>query len=243
MKGAPGLMIAVGLGVVGAVVNWLYMANASQRLELVQFVGIGADAAVKAGETFREEHFIPVGIPRDQVRAGNLELVLVRWDQIDNVAGLKARRDLLPGELLLQQDRQVVPSSSSFSKLIGADELFRTIPIDPTSIVPERMNPDDWILFVLPKSGSATEVEEIGPLEILAVGSRTGPIETGRPAGRVGDITIRYPDHRAPNLTKEQKDQVAAAQKLFARLQTTGGKGLQIVGLSAAAGSRRRSGG
>jgi len=55
MKGAPGLLFAIGLGIVAAFCNWLYLANKGKQLEMVSFIAIAEDVKIRAGD--------PVGIP------------------------------------------------------------------------------------------------------------------------------------------------------------------------------------
>ncbi|MEX0715937.1 MAG: hypothetical protein WD066_05090 [Planctomycetaceae bacterium] len=233
MKGVPGLVIAAALGIAGAVVNWLYMASMSQGLASVEFIAIADGVAINPEETFRLEHFQKVEIPSAYVDRGNLASVAVKWNERHNLDGMTATRALSEGELLLQQDR-IVRGSRSFSELVGADERYRTIAIDPGSIVPARMNPRDRIMFVVPRPGAAGGVEEIGPFRILAIGDRTEPHQPARSSGRVGDITIFWNEKNSEE------------QKAVARLPASGTKGLQIIGLSAAAerdSGRSRAGG
>lgn len=237
MKGIPGLVIAAALGIAGAVVNWLYMTSASRGFVTEDYVGVAPGVTIQQGEVFRTDHFVKVGIPADRARLGNLDQFFVRWNSVNTLEGLKAGRNLVAGELVLLQDRQTVPGTGSFSELIGAHERYRTIPVDSSSVVLERMNPGDRIAFLFPKAGASGEMEEIGPFTILAIGARTGPVEAGRTITRAGDITIRYPVHRFPDgtptvLQDDEKIIANEAEKLFARLLTSGTKGVQIVGLS-----------
>jgi hypothetical protein len=49
MKGVPGLLIAVGLGIVGAFCNWMYLAQMGKDLQLQDFVGISENVKINAG--------------------------------------------------------------------------------------------------------------------------------------------------------------------------------------------------
>ena len=73
MKGVPGLLIAVGLGIVGAFCNWMYLAQMGKDMQTVDFIGIAEDVKINAGDKFNEAHFMTISIPGNAV--GNLDKV------------------------------------------------------------------------------------------------------------------------------------------------------------------------
>jgi hypothetical protein len=54
MKGVPGLLIAVGLGIAGAFCNWMYLAAKGHDLDMVDFIGISENAKINPGDKFNE---------------------------------------------------------------------------------------------------------------------------------------------------------------------------------------------
>ena len=53
MKNAPGFVLALGLGLIGAVVNWVYLAQKARLLEHVDFIGIAENVKLSPGDRFR----------------------------------------------------------------------------------------------------------------------------------------------------------------------------------------------
>ena len=70
MKGIQGLIVAVGLGIAGAL-NWAYLASRSSQDATVSFVGIKNGQTVNRGEILRDDHFVELSIPERWV--GNLK--------------------------------------------------------------------------------------------------------------------------------------------------------------------------
>ena len=50
MKGVQGIIVAMGLGTVGALLNWAYLAGRSGEEASVSFVGIKEGQTVNRGE-------------------------------------------------------------------------------------------------------------------------------------------------------------------------------------------------
>ena len=105
MKGAQGIMIAVAMGVVGFVCNWLYLEREASRVELVSFVGVSQPADVKRGDVIQSGDLVPISMPKSH--ESQLAQVAVLWDQRDLVIGQKAARDLAvsgEAELVMHRD-------------------------------------------------------------------------------------------------------------------------------------------
>src|SRR5262249_29878732 len=79
MKGVPGLMIALALGIVGAFCNWVYLAQKGAELERVDFIVIEEQTKINPGDKFREEHFRKLSIPR--IATDQLEKAAPRWEE------------------------------------------------------------------------------------------------------------------------------------------------------------------
>ena len=195
MKGAPGLLFAVGLGIVGAFCNWLYLANKGKELDMVEFIAIADDVKINVGDKFTESHFMKLPIPKNAV--GNLDKVAVFWKDWPTVVGEPATKSYSPGEILLQ--RQIrTPPEMDIKKLLMADERLIWIPVDTRTFVPALVSAGDNVSFIVPRLTLATPAAEgdaggekraasatelIGPFRILALGTRMGSPEVLRAAG------------------------------------------------------------
>jgi hypothetical protein len=196
MKGVPGLMIAVGLGIVGAFCNWMYLAQMGKDLQLQDFVGINENVKINAGDKFTEVHFMKVSVPGNNV--GNLDKVAVKWSDRATVVGLPATKSYSLGEILFWHDLRT-PPNLDIKKLLAADEMAVWIPVDSRTFVPALVNAGDNVSFIIPRVGGtfptpaedpsaagkvASMTETIGPFRILALGNRLGSPEVLRASGQ-----------------------------------------------------------
>ncbi len=196
MKGVPGLLIAVGLGIVGAFCNWMYLAQMGRDLQTLDFIGIRDNVKINAGDKFTEAHFMKVSIPGNNL--GNLDKVAVRYDALATVVGQAATKSYSPGEILLWHDLRT-PPELDIKKLLSADERVLWIPVDTRTFVPALVNAGDNVSFIVPRVGGTFPTpaedsaaaggkpppmtETIGPFRILALGNRLGSPEVLRAAG------------------------------------------------------------
>lgn len=193
MKGVPGLLIAVGLGIVGAFCNLAYLANKARELDMVDFIAIG-DKPINIGDKFNEGHFMKVSIPR--INVGSLDTVAVHWSDRNTVIGEPATKSYSPNELLLQKQIRT-PPEMDIKKMLAADERVLWVPVDTRTFVPQLVNAGDQVSFLMPRvSGafptpadggdadkSASSMEAIGPFRILALGNRLGSQDVLRASG------------------------------------------------------------
>lgn len=200
MRGLQGVVIAGAFGIVGAVSNWLYIAQQADRMERVSFIAIEADAQVNVGDRFREQHFQKVDIPKNRI--GNLDQIAVLWRDRLTAVGLPSARSYLGGEILLRQDLET-PAKRDLNDLIGADERVLWLPVDSRTFNPQHVNPGDEVSFKIPNfatvhdepaadvtpagsTGTSSHSEIIGPFRILALGNRKGRLEVRRASGMSG---------------------------------------------------------
>jgi Flp pilus assembly protein CpaB len=191
MKNVSGLIIAIGLGLAGAVLNWFYLEQESRQLERLNFIGVRS--AVNRGDVLREDNLVPVPIPREAARG--LEEYAVLWDARQTVVGRAANRPYPGGELVLRQDLQSPPSELKLEK----NERAMWIPVDSTSFVAQLVKPGDDVSFLISRysPGSPTPAmpvdpdapqsaepakpqggsEMVGPFRILSLGNRLGSAE------------------------------------------------------------------
>jgi hypothetical protein len=198
MKGVPGIMIAVGLGVVGAFCNWFYLNEKARDLDLVTFIAVNSNVRINAGDKFDESHFMPVPIPQEAV--GNLDKVAYLWSVRGTLEGMRATKSYVPGEIILQQDMRTLPPTS-VQELLGEDEVEIGIPVDTRSFVPSLVNPGDLVSFIVPTgavapvpvpagdgtipppAASPAGTEIIGPYRVVSMGNRLASPEVMRAGG------------------------------------------------------------
>jgi Flp pilus assembly protein CpaB len=205
MRGLPGLIIAAGLGIVGAICNWFYLSRQASQMEKVSFVAVESTAQLNLGDHFKESDLVQVDIPKDHL--GNLNEVAIYWKDRRTVIGMPATKAYRGGELVLQSDL-LTPSERDFSHLLAEDEVARWVPVDSRSFVPERISPGNLISFITSGTGegrspgnsaqpaiSSTGTEIIGPFRILSLGARTGDRDVrlahSRSSGQESLIGIR----------------------------------------------------
>jgi hypothetical protein len=206
MRGIHGLILAIGLGIAGAIFNYAYLAKRSEHLAKVAFVGIKQDKIVGRGEPLTEDAIEPVEIPALWV--GNLANFAVKWEARATVTGRRVWRTLEGGSLLLLADLKTPPQELAFGQNLptGTDEVAWGVPIDTRRFVVPLLQPGDMVDFLV--SGSRAEfptlaqpgkgpaepgkvapaaapspgqpadgVEIIGPFRVLSIGNRLGSSE------------------------------------------------------------------
>ncbi|HUE71740.1 MAG TPA: hypothetical protein VMP01_12710 [Pirellulaceae bacterium] len=197
-----GLIIAVVLGVVGATLNFLYLLRKAENFDKVAFLSIRSDTWVKRGDTFREDHFAPIEIPKGAVSA-QLSDTALRFSDLNTVKGMKATRDYAGGEMVLEEHLRTPPAELVFS---DPNERVMWVPVDTRTFVPSLVKPGDWVSFLVPKgyvvrppalppgengdedTGPATplplsDTELVGPFKVLSIGNRLGSTDVFKAAG------------------------------------------------------------
>jgi len=229
MKSIHGLIIAVGLGIAGALFNWAYLSSKASQEEMLAFVGIKGGKTVNRGESLRDEDLVQVRIPRRL--AGNLPDFAVSYADKGTVIGRKVNRHMT-GERLLLRDDLTTP----LEELELEDgESIMWIPVDTRAFVPSLVKPGDRVSFLINRSALPTPaapvrprddtpdalpagpVETIGEFVILALGNRLSSTEIMR-AGKMQQmqenvLAIRVSDHVAGERQR--------AETLWSLLQAT----------------------
>lgn len=200
MKGVPGLLVALAVGVVGAFCNWLYLAGQGENLRQIDFIGIADGVKINPGDKFSEAHFAKISIPQDAALRGKLDKTAYLWSDMSTVVGESATKIYGEGEILLRQDVHT-PPDLDIKKLLAPDERALWIPVDTRTFVPALVSAGDQVSFVVPRmsAGGPTPVggdvsvgatapatsntEIIGPFRILALGTRLGSQQVLRAAG------------------------------------------------------------
>lgn len=238
MKGALGLALAAGLGIVGAVSNWFYLQRLAKNEEKVWFIAIKDGVTLNAGDVLKGEHLQRVGIPRSGV--DYLETVAPQWSAVEAVKGVSVNRPMRGGEILLKQDI-TGPVLRSLASELQEDEVVRWVPIDAGAVVPEHINPGDWVSFDVPRMGGAvptpagtptgsgspppgTLSEIIGPFRVMSLGGRREPQEVWEGKRRTGGS-----ESRIAIVVQLQNGQLEPkAQRLFNALRLASNQGVQV---------------
>jgi hypothetical protein len=182
MRGLTGLLIAAGLGLAGALCNWMYLDSLATNEARLAFIGVKPDVRLNVGDIFKADQFEAVEIPRN--RLGNLQDAAPLWSAREAVIGLRANKAYAGGELILRQDL-ATPAQEDLASLLAEDEVARWVPIDPRAVIPEQINPGDLVSFETPQPAAPAAVspttgsqpltmpsairEVIGPFRVLAV--------------------------------------------------------------------------
>lgn len=236
MKGVQGLLLSLGLGLAGAVCNWMYLERLAGKEARISFIAIRADAQINIGDTIREDHLVKIDIPRSAV--GNLEQVAPRWDGRELVIGWPSSRSYRGGELVLQQDIRT-PAAKDLNEKIGKNEVALWIPVDMRTFNSSRVNPDDEVSFLLPRTGGpvmasaeegaapqvASNNEIVGPFRILEIGNRTGRPEVQRASG-----TRQTIDSSITIVAKLENGHLdAKTERITEYMRSSKSQGLQVI--------------
>jgi len=194
MKGLQGLIIAIGLGIIGALCNFAYLAIKSQDVNRVAFIGIRPDIDVPRGERLLKEHLVRVEIPANAV--GNLDQFAFSFDQVSTVVGDTVSRTLHGGSLLLRQDTKTAQTELIWGQDVrdGVVEMAMGVSIDQRKAVLSLINPGDKVSFVVPAGLDRPTPAEDDPSKAMDPGkvidpgkvdpSKPIPATTAHPAPR-----------------------------------------------------------
>jgi len=185
MKGLQGLVVAVLLGALALVLNWVYLTKKTEGVETVDFLGVKEGTTIEPGEKFRKEHFVAIQVPQDH--AGNLDQFVHPYADLNTVVGEGALRRYQGGDLLFRTDLATAPPE--LDRMPG--EAIIWISVNSHGFVPDLIDPGDRIMFIVSefKRASVTspdgeqdtrELKRLGPFVVKAVGNRLGDAKVMR---------------------------------------------------------------
>jgi len=162
MKGIQGLIIAIGLGIAGAILNFAYLVTKSQELEMVDFIGVRPDVTINRGDRLKEDAMQKVSLPRNA--AGNLDKFAFPYTALGSVKNEIVHRTLEGGTLVMRSDIKTPVQDLSFGQNTppGVEERAMGVPIDSKKVVPSLITPGDLVSFVVPRWVSATPIPAEG---------------------------------------------------------------------------------
>jgi hypothetical protein len=210
MKGIQGLVMAVVLGILGAVVN-LYYLNKSSDTDVERFVGIREGVSIARGTRLTREHLEPVEIP--STSAKRLKTYAFLYKDIDSVVGERALRDYSGrrGEIILRQDLRTPPPALTLKANEAAIGVIVNSATTLTSQIVPGVTPVSFYLPVDRGSGEGAW-DWFGSFDVLAVGSRLGTSDTMRAHNisaqqrNVLTLRVKYSDGKIDKKIAELKD-------------------------------------
>lgn len=151
MKGIQGLILAVGLGIAGAMFNWAYLANKAQEVEKIEFIAIAPGTVVNRGDRLTEEQLVPLGIPK--ASEGNLRDFAFLYSTRQTVIGAPVWRALSGGTILLREDLKTPPQELNFGQGLKGEgeERAMAVHVEANRFVPSLFMPGDQVSFVFPR--------------------------------------------------------------------------------------------
>lgn len=197
MKGIQGVIIAIGLSIAGAILNWAYLASRSSEDATVSFLGIKEGQVVNRGDILRDEHLAELTIPERWV--GNMRGFAVLSNARTTVVGRPVWRSMTGECLLLNEDLKTPPQGLRLEE----GEQIMWIPVESRAFVPSLISPGDEVMFLVPRwtrsssgkpspgnSGDNLAVQpspsgnttEIGPFRVRTLGNRLGSAEVWQAA-------------------------------------------------------------
>jgi hypothetical protein len=173
------------LGLLGGVLNWVYLDNKTKDVDSISFLGVREGASIKIGEPFNRRDFVEVRIPARHAR--NLKDFVYLYKDKATIVNTRATHAFQGGELIRREDYITTSTGLSLKK----DEILFWISVDPRSIVPELIVPGDRIQFHfrnvnrtitrLPADADpgsdailAPAIEDLGPFTVKTMGNRLG---------------------------------------------------------------------
>jgi len=208
MKGIRGLILAIGLGIGGALLNYAYLDNKASEVKTEPYIGLGKD--IERGDVLTKQHIVKVDVPK--INAVRLKDFAFPYDSLAAVEGMPVHRSIPKGSLLLRDDLKAPPPELSFGQGLDSagDERAMGIPVDARTFVFAHVQPGDMVSFVAsshrlgrptpakppaekpdaaadgskpdpskpPAEPNPTEI--IGPFKILSIGNRLGSVDVMR---------------------------------------------------------------
>lgn len=237
MKGAPGLILAVFLGLVGAVLNWIYLDNKTKDVDSVVFLGIKDGLEIRPGQQLRGSHFVEVKIPRRHAKT--LKGFVYLYEDRATLENTLSTQNYEGGELVFRSDYRTPPAEL---KLEPNEELF-FVPIDSRKFVPSLFNPGDWIEFEIPAlTQQPTRTPNAPPPDndatVAVVGAeRIGPFRIKSLGDRLGTLEVMKATRRAPMQERQlgividttKPEEVERAKRLRSRLARGDYRNIDVI--------------
>ena len=230
MKNLQGLIIALALGILAALLNWAYLVNKSSEEEVEYFIGVKPGVAVAIGEPLAEEHLVRVPVPRKY--AEGLRDYAILYSERAAVINMKVTRTIPGGTLILDQDLKTAQQELRLRKRRTPDdteEVAVPVPVDTRTFISSLVKPGDLVSFVVTGKGSPQSpggIETIGPFRVLSVGNRLSSSDVMKAA----NIQQTHQNVMMVRATRDKEGNFdPLTQKLLERTRVVGNRGAEVV--------------
>jgi len=212
MKGIQGLIVAAGLGLLAAALNYLYLSEQSRGFTGVNFIVVKSGVAIRPGDVINESHLDKISVPK--ASAENLKEAAYLWQDLNTVVGIKATREYKENELLFRSDYRTPRPELA----LKANERLIWVTVDSRAFVPELVDPGDEVTFILPTPLGPTPAapsvlpgtDTPEPVRVDPPGGGSGAMEMVGPfkVGSLGNRLGRTEVMRASSITPVQQQQI-----------------------------------
>ena len=144
MKGITGIIVAIGLGIVGALANSSICTTRPRRSKRCPSSASRRASSSASGDRLPEENLVEVKIPKNYV--GNLADYAFQWKALKTVVNDPVWRALDSREgsvLLMQSDLKTPPKALE----LGKGEIAACVPVAARNFVAAQINPGDKVSF------------------------------------------------------------------------------------------------
>ncbi len=188
MKPMHGIILAIGLGIAGALFNFAYLTKMSGEFEVIEFVGIKDGTTISPGDRLTLADLEPVPIPMASVE--ELDKVAIRYSATEAIKTLTVWR-LLTGPTLLFKDDLDPTLPREFD--LEENEAIVGISVSPGTYVPSLVDPGDEVSFVISTSRLNWPTPAVQPDAEQADGAEEGTADPPPPPGAtrtIGKFTV-----------------------------------------------------
>ena len=240
MKNIHGLILAFGMGIAAAMLNWAYLNSEARRVTTVDFIGVKPGVTIGRGERLVEENLVPVPMPESQ--AADLRDFAILYKDLQTVVPKNVTRTITGGSLLLYDDVKPPPPELTLKKPRtpgDEEEVALFIPVDTRTFVPSLVEPGDMVSFLAITEGAPTPAgptpaagsvppagtEAIGPFRVLSLGNRLGTADEMKGA----HIPQTQENVMTISVTRTAGTFEPKAEKLLKYLRSTNFRGMPIM--------------
>ncbi|MEZ6088842.1 MAG: SAF domain-containing protein [Pirellulaceae bacterium] len=185
------LLIAVGLGALAAVLNFM---SISQKQKPVKFATVSK--AVKQGEQITTDLLTSVEVPAHF--AQSLQKSVVPFSEMAVLSGKYANRDIEAGELILWEDAPI--RGPQYDLQAGETAVF----IDVGNSAVSNIAVGELVSFRIYSDETGTDARWLGPFRLVTVGDKR----------RLGDRVERF-DTISVAVPEDEKDPIYQSLQAF----------------------------
>ncbi len=188
MKPIHGLILAIGLGLAGALFNFAYLTVKARNVKNVYFVGIKQGVIVGPDKALTDDDLEEVGIPANLV--GNLRDYAYPVNARESAVGKRVWRTIQGGRLLLDNDFRTPPLKLDLEPGPGEPGVIALgVPVGSRTFPLSLIKPGDRVSFFVSRSQMAPLNPDFGesnadpafPTQPPTPAAPPGPIDADSP--------------------------------------------------------------